>query len=137
MTPYRCLLMCVFFLMIRRPPRSTRTDTLFPYTTLFRSALQSGVVAPSLFRSIVAIAPLTDLQKLKEDSTKFSNNLVMQQHIGSGPHLREGSPAQNAERIQGPVLMVAGGLGPESTIDPTSVMHGALSTPGKQVSTEK
>src|SRR3546814_4113473 len=30
---------CVFFfLMIRRPPRSTRTDTLFPYTTLFRSA---------------------------------------------------------------------------------------------------
>src|SRR3546814_6497422 len=28
----------VFFLMIRRPPRSTRTDTLFPYTTLCRSA---------------------------------------------------------------------------------------------------
>src|SRR3546814_1634744 len=28
-----------FFLMIRRPPRSTRTDTLFPYTTLFRSTL--------------------------------------------------------------------------------------------------
>src|SRR3546814_21008908 len=27
-----------FFLMRRRPPRSTRTDTLFPYTTLFRSA---------------------------------------------------------------------------------------------------
>src|SRR3546814_20845498 len=27
----------VFFLMLRRPPRSTRTDTLFPYTTLFRS----------------------------------------------------------------------------------------------------
>src|SRR3546814_4554307 len=26
-----------FFFMIRRPPRSTRTDTLFPYTTLFRS----------------------------------------------------------------------------------------------------
>src|SRR3546814_12485762 len=30
--------MYVFFLMIRRPPRSTRTDTRFPYTTLFRSA---------------------------------------------------------------------------------------------------
>src|SRR3546814_1283541 len=30
------VLLC-FFLMIRRPPRSTRTDTLFPYTTLFRS----------------------------------------------------------------------------------------------------
>src|SRR3546814_11913376 len=36
--------MCVlFFLMIRRPPRSTRTDTLFPYTTLFRSQLVDQV----------------------------------------------------------------------------------------------
>src|SRR3546814_12258453 len=33
----------VFFLMIRRPPRSTRTDTLFPYTTLFRSPLGARV----------------------------------------------------------------------------------------------
>src|SRR3546814_4923378 len=31
------LAFCLFFLMIRRPPRSTRTDTLFPYPTLFRS----------------------------------------------------------------------------------------------------
>src|SRR3546814_18293190 len=31
------LLLFFFFLMIPRPPRSTRTDTLFPYTTLFRS----------------------------------------------------------------------------------------------------
>src|SRR3546814_7538475 len=31
------ILFLFFFLMIRRPPRSTRTDTLFPYTTLFRS----------------------------------------------------------------------------------------------------
>src|SRR3546814_9297006 len=33
---HTCLIL-FFFLMIRRPPRSTRTDTLFPYTTLFRS----------------------------------------------------------------------------------------------------
>src|SRR3546814_15052681 len=35
----------VFFLMIRRPPRSTRTDTLFPYTTLFRSGEDFSVAA--------------------------------------------------------------------------------------------
>src|SRR3546814_13665300 len=35
----------VFFLMIRRPPRSTRTDTLFPYTTLFRS--DHGLLGPA------------------------------------------------------------------------------------------
>src|SRR3546814_19367208 len=33
--------MFFFFLMIRRPPRSTRTDTLFPYTTLFRSHVEA------------------------------------------------------------------------------------------------
>src|SRR3546814_4519235 len=33
--------MYLFFLMIRRPPRSTRTDTLFPYTTLFRSRISA------------------------------------------------------------------------------------------------
>src|SRR3546814_12317527 len=32
----------LFFLMMRRPPRSTRTDTLFPYTTLFRSAQRAA-----------------------------------------------------------------------------------------------
>src|SRR3546814_2357116 len=34
--------------MIRRPPRSTRNDTLFPYTTLFRSFLSGGVASPQL-----------------------------------------------------------------------------------------
>src|SRR3546814_13869047 len=46
---YLCVLsyLCytiLFFLMIRRPPRSTRTDTLFPYTTLFRSLLAHTAV---------------------------------------------------------------------------------------------
>src|SRR3546814_20443707 len=36
-----CVILLFFFLMIRRPPRSTRTDTLFPYTTLFRSKLKA------------------------------------------------------------------------------------------------
>src|SRR3546814_12499604 len=41
---YLSLDMFFFFLMIRRPPRSTRTDTLFPYTTLFRSADRGNAV---------------------------------------------------------------------------------------------
>src|SRR3546814_7419318 len=36
---------CVFFVSLRRPPRSTRTDTLFPYTTLFRSLYDEFRVA--------------------------------------------------------------------------------------------
>src|SRR3546814_14801221 len=46
-----------FFLMIRRPPRSTRTDTLFPYTTLFRSCIDS----PAPCRDVV-IEPLAHVR---------------------------------------------------------------------------
>src|SRR3546814_20125704 len=38
--------------MIRRPPRSTRTDTLFPYTTLFRSSPSDGPLAVSMNMSV-------------------------------------------------------------------------------------
>src|SRR3546814_18026293 len=49
---------CVFFLMIRRPPRSTRTDTLFPYTTALAPELRHrpyptpGAMAQALDRGI-------------------------------------------------------------------------------------
>src|SRR3546814_10069834 len=43
MTVYVIVNLVFFFLMIRRPPRSTRTDTLFPYTTLFRSPRRGRV----------------------------------------------------------------------------------------------
>src|SRR3546814_12042012 len=39
---------CFFFLMIRRPPRSTRTYTLFPYTTLFRSLTAKTILAKKI-----------------------------------------------------------------------------------------
>src|SRR3546814_12731443 len=45
-----------FFLMIRRPPRSTRTDTLFPYTTLFRSP-PAGARAARRSRNSCRVAP--------------------------------------------------------------------------------
>src|SRR3546814_15814597 len=54
----------IFFLMIRRPPRSTRTDTLFPYTTLFRSieeSIREQGMTDILFNQLVDI----DQQKLK------------------------------------------------------------------------
>src|SRR3546814_3916882 len=37
-----CACLSYFFFRIRRPPRSTRTDTLFPYTTLFRAPVVAG-----------------------------------------------------------------------------------------------
>src|SRR3546814_4867014 len=52
--------MSCFFLMIRRPPRPTRTDTLVPYTTRFRSITQRGVgqgTSLIIFAGIVAELP--------------------------------------------------------------------------------
>src|SRR3546814_4215459 len=48
---YHCWCRVVFYLRIRRPPRSTRTDTLFPYTTLFRSVV---AMAPAEPQQVVA-----------------------------------------------------------------------------------
>src|SRR3546814_3165203 len=47
----------LFFLMIRRPPRSTRTDTLFPYTTLFRSGARRAAKREWQLPRTTAIAP--------------------------------------------------------------------------------
>src|SRR3546814_8080676 len=43
--------------MLRRPPRSTRTDTLFPYTTLFRSLMEAGQVNYWGYNTIGFFAP--------------------------------------------------------------------------------
>src|SRR3546814_17103175 len=49
--------------MLRRPPRSTRTDTLFPYTTLFRS-LAAGALPPALQQAFGALASSLGLNNI-------------------------------------------------------------------------
>src|SRR3546814_10579700 len=49
--------------MIRRPPRSTRTDTLFPYTTLFRSGEHRGAPRPRSLRRHHGQRPTTDVRR--------------------------------------------------------------------------
>src|SRR3546814_12848274 len=55
-----------FFLMIRRPPRSTRTDTLFPYTTLFRS----GDFHPHVPRKCLPADPVRSDHGTRRDSRR-------------------------------------------------------------------
>src|SRR3546814_18140499 len=58
------------FLMLRRPPRSTRTDTLFPYTTLFRSLVASIDTVPAL----ASFEPLTVIPapRIRRKDTRMS-----------------------------------------------------------------
>jgi dipeptidyl aminopeptidase/acylaminoacyl peptidase len=72
------------------------------------AALQSGVAEPGLYRAIVAIAPVTDLQQLRHDFDNYSNARSVARFVGEGPHVREGSPAQNAAAIRAPVLLFHG-----------------------------
>src|SRR3546814_11311702 len=72
-------LIYVFFLMIRRPPRSTRTDTLFPYTTLFRSLPIALSVLCLLFSfSSQAQQVLTVQEALNQ---ALNNNLQVKQAL--------------------------------------------------------
>jgi dipeptidyl aminopeptidase/acylaminoacyl peptidase len=72
------------------------------------AALQSAVVDASVFKAVIAIAPVTDLADLKEAHRRWSDFLVVSREIGEGPHVREGSPALNAAKIKVPVLLFHG-----------------------------
>src|SRR3546814_7880209 len=63
--------------MIRRPPRSTRTDTLFPYTTLFRT-LRIGGALSAVIRNQLPVAYGCDGQRVPEDiEPGRANSLVL------------------------------------------------------------
>ncbi len=97
------------------------------------AALQSDVLAPGLFRSIVAIAPVTDLAALKVKEERYTLGAIVRDFIGSGPHIREGSPAQNAGKISAPVLMFHGTFDQNVDIEQSRMMKRALASAGKRV----
>src|SRR3546814_12689029 len=71
--------MNVFFLMIRRPPRSTRTDTLFPYTTLFRSI---DTLRDRLTRRIVDdIRRRLQSKKIDEHHRRQDEDLIRRMYV--------------------------------------------------------
>src|SRR3546814_13023776 len=82
--------------MILRPPRSTRTDTLFPYTTLFRSWEEAGKRYGHL-----SGGPLADLMRQATEEIFRNAALAPGQHlldVGTGA----GSPALEAIALVGP-----------------------------------
>lgn len=97
------------------------------------AALQSAVLDPGLFKAIVAIAPVTDLAELKRESVGWSDRRVSESFIGSGPHIKEGSPLQNAERIQAPVMLFHGVLDRNVGVNHSRLMNARLKELGRNV----
>ena len=96
------------------------------------AALQAGATEPDLFKAIVAIAPVVDLQQLRDDYRGYTNANLVERFIGSGPHLSEGSPLQNVRRITAPVLLIHGDRDLNVRITHARRMHDALRDAGKQ-----
>ncbi len=95
------------------------------------AALQSAVVDPGLFKAIVAVAPVTDLEKLKNDQAFWGNEMLDRAFIGSGPEIEAGSPAKHADRIMAPVLLFHGTDDRNVQVDHSRAMDNALRSAGR------
>src|SRR3546814_14742082 len=91
---------CIFFSIIRRPPRSTRTDTLFPYTTLFRSLHQGAIEFSRQHHVIgrdVAQRGGVRIQRLAQFGNHGGDLLLAERRAGEGdPVLRRHRPDESA-----------------------------------------
>ncbi len=95
------------------------------------AALQSAATEPDLYKAAVAIAPVTDLAMLKKEFDDFTIARLARDFIGTGPHLIEGSPLRNADKIRVPVLLVHGDRDANVGIAQSEKMAAALR--GRQV----
>jgi dipeptidyl aminopeptidase/acylaminoacyl peptidase len=95
------------------------------------AVLQANVLDPELFKAVVAIAPVTDLTLLKTQAFNFTNYQIVADFVGNGPHVREGSPAEQAEKFKAPVLMFHGEEDVNVDIAHSQKMDRALHAAGK------
>lgn len=97
------------------------------------AALQSGVTEPGLFKAIVAIAPVTDLERYRAERSNYTDAVLSDRRIGHGDHIRTGSPAQNAAAISVPVLLFHGDQDVNVAVEESRLMAERLRSAGKQV----
>jgi dipeptidyl aminopeptidase/acylaminoacyl peptidase len=70
---------------------------------------------------------------LRQDSYGYTNYHFVDKFIGSGPHVEQGSPAQNAARIKAPVLMFHGTFDQTVAVGQSRLMESRLRAAGKRV----
>jgi dipeptidyl aminopeptidase/acylaminoacyl peptidase len=97
------------------------------------AALQAATLQPTRYKAVVAIAPVTDLAALKREAEGFKDVRLAKQFIGSGEHIKAGSPLQNAAQIKAPVLLVHGDLDNNVRVEHSLKMEKALHKAGTPV----
>jgi len=96
------------------------------------AALQSNVLDPDLFKAVVAVAPVTDLAMLRNESSAMRNNAIEKAFIGSGSLLDEASPDRHAAIFKAPVLIFHGTKDINVGFAESVAMNDALQHAGKQ-----
>jgi dienelactone hydrolase len=96
------------------------------------AALQAGATEPGLYKAIVAIAPVTDLQQVKDDARNYTVARNVADYVGSGPHIAQGSPLRNVAAIAAPVLLFHGDRDLNVPIVHSRRMNDALRGAGKR-----
>jgi dipeptidyl aminopeptidase/acylaminoacyl peptidase len=97
------------------------------------AALQSQVLDPALFKAVVAIAPVVDLGFLADDARGYTSARLVQQYIGTGPHIEAGSPRRHAEKFAAPVALFHGTRDLNVDVRHARGMEKALKGAGKPV----
>jgi dipeptidyl aminopeptidase/acylaminoacyl peptidase len=95
------------------------------------AALQSAATEPGLFKAVVAIAPVTDLQQAKDDYRNYTSATNAAEEIGTGPHVAEGSPLRHVDAITAPVLLFHGDRDLNVNVVHSRRMNDALRGAGK------
>ena len=97
------------------------------------AGLQAAVTDPSVFKAVVAVAPVTDLTAFKEEHRRWSDFAVVSELVGDGPYVRDASPAQHADRIKVPVLLFHGALDHNVSVNESRLMAERLRSAGASV----
>lgn len=97
------------------------------------AALQSAVTEPSLYKAVVAIAPVTDLELLKREAQVYTSGDIVEKFVGSGSYVIDGSPLRHASAISAPVLLVHADMDLNVAIEESDKMDEALKSAGKDV----
>ncbi len=96
------------------------------------AALQSNVLDPHLFKAIIAVAPVTDLDMIKDEARGFTSYDLVQREVGDEQTAIDASPLRHVASFQAPVLMFHGDNDLNVNVGESRAMDAALRRAGKQ-----